>query len=611
MQKPQLTANAVKDLMEGKQLTAVILQILSTKKVGSATGAERYRALISDGTYSNGYAMLATQLNGLVTSRQLEDYSIVRVNNPIVNTVNNQGKEEKRIVVLLDLEILKRGSEVGGRVGDPVQWTPGASQAASKPQAPAPPIDALSAKSRPSGVTSDQLAADQGHIGTIFPVAALTPFQNRWTIKARVTRKSEVRTYSNARGEGKLFSIDLLDASGEIRATGFNQEVDRFYDMLELNNVYYVSGCQVKTAWAGGNTQRTTSQYELTFGNQTKISLCEMTDAKDMPTIAFDFVPIRKIEDMAKDAFVDVIGVITEVSEVSSIVARATGRELKKRELKILDTSGADISLTLWGTQAETFDSETTKMIAAKHLRVGDFGGRTLSTTLESKLILNPDMEQSRLLSSWYENQGRNMAVQSLSAQRGAAAGGSGISYGGLWKSFAEAKLEQLGGEKADYFTTKAFVTTVKTETALYMACSSPDCNRKVMDQQNGLYRCEKCNRDSPDYKWRLLLNVCLCDSTDYVWATIFQEAAEALLGISSEELGTLKQTDETGFLDVFRKVNMVAYVFKIRVKMETYNDERRLKYAVYDAKPVDYLQYSKKLQLEIEQLAKELGELH
>ncbi|XP_065576332.1 replication protein A 70 kDa DNA-binding subunit-like [Artemia franciscana] len=145
MLKLQLTANAVKDLMEGKQLTAVILQILSTKKVGSVTGAERYQALISDGTYSYGYAMLATQLNGLVTSRQLEDYSIVRVNNPIVKTINKQGKEEKRTVVLRDLEILKRGLEVGRRVGDPVKWTPGASKAASKPQAPAPPLDALSA----------------------------------------------------------------------------------------------------------------------------------------------------------------------------------------------------------------------------------------------------------------------------------------------------------------------------------------------------------------------------------------------------------------------------------------------------------------------------------
>ncbi|KAK2718398.1 hypothetical protein QYM36_005639 [Artemia franciscana] len=163
MLKLQLTANAVKDLMEGKQLTAVILQILSTKKVGSVTGAERdishselhllyysrrYQALISDGTYSYGYAMLATQLNGLVTSRQLEDYSIVRVNNPIVKTINKQGKEEKRTVVLRDLEILKRGLEVGRRVGDPVKWTPGASKAASKPQAPAPPLDALSGKQK-------------------------------------------------------------------------------------------------------------------------------------------------------------------------------------------------------------------------------------------------------------------------------------------------------------------------------------------------------------------------------------------------------------------------------------------------------------------------------
>ncbi|KAK2718230.1 hypothetical protein QYM36_005522 [Artemia franciscana] len=144
MQKPQLTANAVKDLMEGKQLTAVILQVLSTNKVG-----KRYRAFISDGTYSipwlsNANVQLATQLNGLLTSRQLEDYSIVRVNYSIVNPVNNYGEEETRLVILEDLEILKRGSEVGGIVGDPVQWTPGASQAASKPQAPAPPIDALS-----------------------------------------------------------------------------------------------------------------------------------------------------------------------------------------------------------------------------------------------------------------------------------------------------------------------------------------------------------------------------------------------------------------------------------------------------------------------------------
>ena len=36
----------------------------------------------------------------------------------------------------------------------------------------------------------------------------------------RVTKKSDIRTWSNARGEGKLFSLELMDESGEIRCTG-------------------------------------------------------------------------------------------------------------------------------------------------------------------------------------------------------------------------------------------------------------------------------------------------------------------------------------------------------------------------------------------------------
>ena len=62
-------------------------------------------------------------------------------------------------------------------------------------------------------------------------------FACRWTIRARVTNKSNIRTWSNSRGEGKLFSINLLDESGEIRATLFKSEVDKFYDMIELNKV--------------------------------------------------------------------------------------------------------------------------------------------------------------------------------------------------------------------------------------------------------------------------------------------------------------------------------------------------------------------------------------
>ena len=40
----------------------------------------------------------------------------------------------------------------------------------------------------------------------IVPINSLNSYQSRWTIKARVTQKAPKRTWSNARGEGRVFS---------------------------------------------------------------------------------------------------------------------------------------------------------------------------------------------------------------------------------------------------------------------------------------------------------------------------------------------------------------------------------------------------------------------
>ena len=70
--------------------------------------------------------------------------------------------------------------------------------------------------------------------GPVVPIVSLNPYQGKWNIKARVTSKSSIRTWVNARGEGKLFSMDLADSSGAIRATAFTDCVEKFYDMLEV-----------------------------------------------------------------------------------------------------------------------------------------------------------------------------------------------------------------------------------------------------------------------------------------------------------------------------------------------------------------------------------------
>lgn len=59
-----------------------------------------------------------------------------------------------------------------------------------------------------------------------------------WTIKARITSKSDIRRWSNAKGEGTLFSIDLLDnEGGEIRATFFKDSCEKFFPVLEEGKV--------------------------------------------------------------------------------------------------------------------------------------------------------------------------------------------------------------------------------------------------------------------------------------------------------------------------------------------------------------------------------------
>ncbi len=83
----------------------------------------------------------------------------------------------------------------------------------------------------------------------IYPIEALSPYAHKWTIKARVSSKSDIRTWHKASGEGKLFSVNLLDESGEIKATGFNEQCDQFYDVLNEGSVYYISTpCRVNLA---------------------------------------------------------------------------------------------------------------------------------------------------------------------------------------------------------------------------------------------------------------------------------------------------------------------------------------------------------------------------
>uniref|UniRef100_A0A671MGF3 Replication protein A subunit n=1 Tax=Sinocyclocheilus anshuiensis TaxID=1608454 RepID=A0A671MGF3_9TELE len=567
----RLSEGAIESLTKGIEVSNPVLQCVNIRKIDGGNGLSRFRVMMSDGLHTMSSFMLSTQLNPMAEQNQLATNCVCMLKRSVANVL----KDGRRVVVILDMEVIKSADQMAGKIGDPTPYVEGQ----SKPQqstAPAPTVRPLQPQNgsdgsmnRPAqsfGKRPMAAPSTPGGSSKVVPIASLNPYQSKWTVRARVTNKNSIRTWSNSRGDGKLFSMELVDESGEIRATGFNHEVDKFYSLIEQGKVYYISKGTLKIANKQFSSLK--NDYEMTLNGETSIIPCE--DSHDVPKVQCDFVSIADLESREKDTIVDVIAVCKNTEDMTRIMTK-NSREVSKRNIQLMDMSGRVIQLTMWGNDS--------------------LGSRLSSFHLETFC----------LFVYRYDKEGHAIDGQSMTELRGPGGGGGNTN----WKTLVEVKNEHLGhGDKADYFSCIATIVYIRKENCLYQACPSKDCNKKVVDQQNGMYRCEKCDKEFPDFKYRLMLSANIADFGDNQWVTCFQDSAETLLGQNSGYLGQLKDSNEAAFDEVFLHANFNTFVFRNRVKMETYNDESRIKVTVVDAKPVDHREYSKRLIINIRKLA-------
>lgn len=588
---PTLTEGALTQLMSKDTPDAIgdfqpVLQLLSIRKVTSGGSSDRYRLVYSDGQY-HCQSMLATKLNDYFASQNFTPKCIFKLTRYAINSIQN-----KRLIITLGIEKMEDYSEKIGNPAslDKVEPQPDAGTSAMEVDAPAPAAAApAKAPAQPASKASGATNSLPSGFAPLHPIEALSPYSNKWTIRARITQKSDIRTWSNQRGEGKLFSFNMMDDTGEIRATGFNEVVDNLYSKIEEGKVYWLSKARVQLAKK--QFSNLTNEYEITLDRASEVIPCE--DERAVPKLKYNFMELSQLESVEKDAMVDVLGVVTEVKAIDSINVKATQKTVSKRDITVVDKSGSSVRMTLWGKQAETFQAENNPVIAFKGVKVGDFGGRTLSLVSSSTMSFHPDIPEAHALQGWYSSEGHAQAFKSQSAGGGGGGAGAGTFNRNEMKTLQAVKDENLGMNdegRPDFFAVRATIIHIKGDNVMYPACGSDGCSKKVTEVHDG-WRCEKCEKTFPKPNYRYIMSLSVADHTQTAWLQAFNEPGEMVLGMTASELHELKEENESLYTAAIEKASSQAWIFQCRAKQDTYQDQSRVRYGINRAHKLDFAQ--------------------
>lgn len=417
------------------------------------------------------------------------------------------------------------------------------------------------------------------------PISYLSPFVGRnWTIKARVTDKGDVRTWDKPNSKGRLMSFTLVDETAAIRCTLFNDAIDRFNNLLVAGRVVYVSGGSIKNANKRFNT--VANDYELTLDDNTQIELCNERDADtSIPLQRYNFLAINCLPKREPDSLVDILGVITQVQETSTIIQKSTGKELIRRSVRIADQT-ASVDMTIWGEQAMTFSHTVGTIVGIRAVRVGTFDGCSLTYSGSSAMDANPKVLGVDAVANWYRNTGGSDAVCITGRREGAFGEGDAANNRGR-KYLDQVPGEGLGkSERGDYFDLRCTPFYMRAETLTYLAC--PTCNKKVASNDTG-FQCDKCQKGIANPTNRYMCSMHVSDNVTTAWVTLFNEAGEQFFGCTADELMRNGSADPN-----FIVTTIAAHLFKpvllrVRVKEESFGTdaEQRLRYTAIRITPI------------------------
>ena len=420
----------------------------------------------------------------------------------------------------------------------------------------------------------------------------LTTFSRDFIIFVRVTKKSEIKTFEtrnnnmNNSSQGKLFYFIVLDRDGnEMQCTCFNKAVDKFFDIIEEDQLYEIKGGYVKLN--DKKYTRIKSDYKIVLDENSKITkkIDNGTIKKNNMTI----VKIKDIQNMNLYSIIDLCVVVLSVGEKMMKNTRNGNQPLKK--IMVGDVSRYKIEISLWRVHSDTA-VKFGDILLINNVKIGEYKGRNLTTFDETCIKINPPNtnEYVKELEEFLEKSNNNVEFLDLE-NNSEIKSERKEEFDNYSSVHIRDVLESLDDYEDVHNLSKITATVTQilhNEKNYYMGCSDRNCKRKLkLEEESNEYICPGCRKTTktPTYYYTLSLRV--KDASTEYWIDIFGKTAESIMKCTAEEYKEfLNNRDEEKLRELTQGIEFKVFNFWVKPKLQTYNTVSKKKLYAYRIEP-------------------------
>lgn len=411
----------------------------------------------------------------------------------------------------------------------------------------------------------------------------LTTLNTQIFLRVRCLYKSEKKTYQN--NTKNVFNFNVIDSEGsEMPITCFDLICDKFYDLIEVNSIYEISGGYLKV-----NDKRFTrvnSDLKLYLDESTILRKVKDTFVSEfIPTQKYNFVKIEKISTLSLNKIIDLLCYVLEIKETKTITSKKSNRDTNLKVLRVTDDTFFKIDVSIWGSYANE-NYCPGQILAIRYVKIGEFKGRNLSVCDSVSMQFEPNFSEALEMKEKiknYEGEFKDLP-HFINEVYGLENNGMKIiNIGDLVNYLNSLNVDNV--TLGECIVKGTVLQMIHSEKNYYSGC--PVCKKKLSIEENNY--CVKCKQNYEKSVKYFHINLVIKDETGELGLDILGENAENILAIKCDEYKELFEGNlDEKLYEVSDKLEFQTYYFTLIPRIAIFENKSNKRFTCAKFEKID-----------------------